>query len=188
MTHRGKFATQRPSIEVIGGPVGMPALTTMPARSSSIDDMASGWEAGGMANTAALQQAIEWVRGDLGDRHHTSFTKSRVRLRTGGVHTFNAVGADGSVVATVTNHSGATSGGKKPVGKIKSAIAELYWLSLVDAPLRLLVMTNRDFPAILESELDGALVERLSLVHVALPVDLANAVAGVSKAASDEMR
>lgn len=140
-----------------------------------------------MANTAPLQQAIEWVRRDLGERHKTVFTKAPVHLRTGGIHTFNAVATDGSLVATVTNHSGVTSGGKKPVGKIKSAIADLYWLSLVDAPQRSLVVTNHDFLTILEIELKGALVERLSLVHVELPADLAADVARVSRAASDEM-
>ena len=117
-----------------------------------------------MANTTALQQAIEWVRRDLGERHKTVFTKSPIHLRTGGIHTFNAVAKDGSLVATVTNHSGVTSGGKKPVGKIESAIADLYWPSLVDAPQRSLVVTNHDFFTILEVELEGALVERLSLV------------------------
>ena len=141
-----------------------------------------------MANTAAMQQAIEWVRGDLQRRHNTTFTKSPVRLRTGGFHTFNAVASDLSVVAMVTNHSGVTSGGKKPVGKVKSAIADLYWLSIVDAPQRFLVVTNRDFLTILETELEGALVDGLALGHVDLPTDLANAVAGVSAAASEEMR
>ena len=149
--------------------------------------MSKGVKLGSMANTSALQQAIEWVRRDLGEQYQTVFTKSSVRLQTGGRHTFNAVAADGSLVATVTNHSGVTSGGKRPVGKIKSAIADLYWLSLVDAPQRSLVVTNRDFLIILEFELKGALTEGLSLVHVELPADLAAAVASVSKAASDEM-
>jgi hypothetical protein len=141
-----------------------------------------------MANTAALQGAIEWVRGELERRHQRTFAKSPVDLRTGGVHTFNAVASDRSVVATITNHSGLTSGGKKPVGKIKSAIADLYWLSVVDAPQRFLVLTNRDFHSILDKELKGGLAEGLSLVHLELPADLANAVAGVSRAASEEMR
>src|SRR4051812_27914452 len=132
-----------------------------------------------MANTATLQQAIDWVRGELGRRHHTTFSRPQVRLPTGGVRTFNAVAADGNVVATDTKHSGSTSGGKKPVGKIKSAIADLYWLSLVEASQRILVVTNRSFLRFLEAELDGALVEGLSVVHVELPVDLANAVAEV---------
>lgn len=36
-----------------------------------------------------------------------------------------------------------------------------------------LILTNRDFLCVLESELEGALDERLSLVHLALPDELA---------------
>lgn len=92
------------------------------------------------------------------------------------------------VLATITNHSALTSGGKKPVGKIKSAIADLYWLSVVDAPVRFLVLTNRDVLSMLEAELKGALVEHFSPVHIALPDERAKSVAGVSRAASEEMR
>ena len=115
------------------------------------------------------------------------FEKRKVELETGGWRTFNAVGADASVVATVMNSSGATSGGKKPVGKIRGAIAELYFLSLVAAPHRMLVTTNRSFLTFLEHDLDGALAAGLELVHVALPPDLAAAVARVNEIASEEM-
>ena len=115
------------------------------------------------------------------------FEKRKVELETGGWRTFNAVGADASVVATVMNSSGAPSGGKKPVGKIRGAIAELYFLSLVAAPHRMLVTTNRSFMTFLEHELDGALAAGLELVYVALPPELAAAVARVNEIASQEM-
>lgn len=141
-----------------------------------------------MANTSALQEAIQWVRDDLERQFGSVFAKSKVRLRTGGARTFNAVAANGLVVASVMNASGATSGGKKPVGKIRGAIAELYYLSLVDAPSRLLVVTSLDFLRYLEREMEGALVEGLKILHVQLPARLAEAVAEVREAASDEMR
>lgn len=141
-----------------------------------------------MANTSALQEAIQWVRDDLERQFGSVFAKSRVQLRTGGSRTFNAVAADGLVVASVMNASGATSGGKKPVGKIRGAVAELYYLSLVDAPHRLLVVTSSDFLKYLDREMDGALAEGLQIVHVKLPARLAQAVAEVREAASEEMR
>lgn len=140
-----------------------------------------------MANTADLQEAIDWVRGELGHRYQVPFEKRRVQLRTGGAHTFNAVAIDGCVIATVTNSSGATSGGKKPVGKIRGAIAELYFLSLVDAAERLLFATDRDFLTYLERELEGAVTEGIALRHMALPADLAMRVASVTTSASEEM-
>ena len=140
-----------------------------------------------MANTSALQAAIEWVRSDLAARTGVAFVKARVRFTIGGTWTFNAVAADKSVVATVMNSSGATSGGKKPVGKLRGAIAELYFLSLVEAPRRALVVTNRNFLQYLERELEGALSDGLEILLITLPEDLAAAVAGVTEAASDEM-
>ena len=140
-----------------------------------------------MANTAALQDAIEWVRGELAREYSVPFGKSTVRLRTGGKRSFNAVSSDGRIIATVLNSSGATSGGKKPSGKIRYAIAELYFLSLADAPQRLLVATNAEFLKYLENETADALVEGVRLAHIPLPADLAARVAEVTTAASREM-
>jgi len=85
------------------------------------------------------------------------------------------------------NSSGATSGGKKPTGKIWGAIAELYFLSLVEAPNRLLVVTNASFLGYLRRDLEGALADGLTLAHVELPSGLAQAVAQIGAAASSEM-
>jgi hypothetical protein len=140
-----------------------------------------------MANTSALQEAFRWVRGELGQLHGVAFEKREVRLRTGASRSFNAVAEDGSIIATVTNSSGLTSGGKKPVGKIRGAIAELYFLSLADAPKRLLIATDPDFFAILRNELAGALADGLQISQLALPVGLAASVHEVTAAASTEM-
>jgi hypothetical protein len=140
-----------------------------------------------MANTTALQEAIDWVRGELGRTYAVSFGKSTVRLRTGGNRSFNAVASDGTVIATVLNSSGVTSGGKKPTGKIRYAISELYFLSLADARERLLVATNAEFLKYLKDETDGALVDGVRLEHVQLPTELADRVAEVTTAASREM-
>jgi len=140
-----------------------------------------------MANTAPLQDAIHWVREDLGRQFGLSMTKARVSLRTGGERTFNAVADDVSIVATVMNSSGSTSGGKKPIGKIRGAVAELYYLSLVEDARRLLVVTNPDFYAILRQEFRGALIEEIELIHLPLPRNLAASVGRVHGAASDEM-
>ncbi|MET9317282.1 hypothetical protein ABZX12_36150 [Kribbella sp. NPDC003505] len=140
-----------------------------------------------MANTAALQEAIDWARGDLERQYGVPFAKSTVRLHTGGTRSFNAVASDGTVVATVLNSSGATSGGKKPVGKLRYAIAELYYLSLVQSRHRLLVVTNADFLEYLSNEVAGALIDGIELVHLPLPPLLAGRVAEVTTAASEEM-
>jgi hypothetical protein len=140
-----------------------------------------------MANTSDLQDAIDWTRSELAGRHGVTVDKRPVRLRPGALHTFNAVSSDGSVVAAISNASGYTSGGRRPVGKIRGAIAELYWLSLVDASTRLLVLTNREFFEILTREMANALPVGVEIIHVALPDELASRVAAVTTAASEEM-
>lgn len=140
-----------------------------------------------MANTAALQEAIDWVRRDLAERYGVAFQKRPVQPRTGKLRTFNAVAADGTVVATVTNSSGPTSGGKKPVGKVRGAIAELYFLSLVDAPSRALILTDPAFLPYVMAELDGALPAYLKVLLVPLPEDLSNKVHHDTHSTSNEM-
>ncbi len=144
-------------------------------------------EAVGMANTAILQRSFEWVRSELAREFNVGFEKKAVSLHTGGTHTFNAVAADRTVIATIMNSGGATSGGKKPVGKIRGALAELYFLALVQSERRMLVTTNPDFHELLTTAVRGALFPGLELKHVPLPADLAAAVANVTKAASEEM-
>jgi hypothetical protein len=140
-----------------------------------------------VANTAALQEAFDWIRQELGRRHGGNFAKRTVALRTGGTKTFNAVAEDRSLVATIINASGRTSGGKKPVGKIRGAIADLYFLGLAQTSGRQLIVTNPEFYSILTTELEGAIDPSVTLVHMALPAELAARVAAVTDAASQEM-
>ncbi len=135
---------------------------------------------------SGLQDAIEWVRSALAAERGVEVAKGSVELVSGGSRNFNAVATEGSVVATVMNSSGATSGGKKPVGKIRGAVAELYYLSLVSVPDRQLV-TNAEFHHYFLRELDGALAPGIQLRHLPLPPNLAQRVAGVTAGASDEM-
>jgi hypothetical protein len=145
------------------------------------------WKDREMANTSDLQAAIDWTRSELGRLRGQPFSKKTVRLSSGASHTFNAVSSDNSVVATISNASGLTSGGKRPVGKIRGAVADLYWLSLVDAPTRQLILTNGQFFEIFRQEMDGALAPGVNIMHIPLPDDLATRVAAVTTAASHEM-
>lgn len=134
-----------------------------------------------------MQEAIGWVRGALAAERGLAVARRSMTLTTGGSRSFNAVTANGSLVATVMNSSGATSGGKKPIGKIRGAIAEMYHLSLVVAPDRQLIVTNAEFHGYLLRELDGALAPGIQLRHLPLLPDLARRVAGVTADASNEM-
>jgi len=140
-----------------------------------------------MASTTALEESFDWIRNQLAGEAGVSFAKRTVPLTTGGQHTFNAVAADGSLIATITNSSGATSGRKKPVGKLHSAINYIYFLSLVSAPRRMLIVTNPEFDRYLRAELAGALAPGIEVTLIELPAELSQRVGQVTRDASDEM-
>ena len=102
-------------------------------------------------------------------------------------HELDAVSADRRLVAGIKSSSGKTSGGRRPSGKIAAAYKELYFLSLVDADRRILVLTDRGFYRIMMSESDGKLVSGLELMLIELPPKLKEQVQAVHKAVSQEM-
>jgi hypothetical protein len=90
-----------------------------------------------VADTSYLRREVEnYVRAQLAEEFGQHFTAEFLSLAPGGRHEFDAVAADRSVVASVKSASGLTAGGRVPSGKIKDCVAELYYLSLVEAPTR----------------------------------------------------
>lgn len=141
-----------------------------------------------MANTNYLKRTVEdYVRAQLAREFGVPFRPGVLQLVTGGTHEFDAVSEDGSVVAGIKAASGKTSGGRTPVGKIKSAIAELYFLSLVSVPRRILVLTDPEFYQILSKRLEGRLAEGLELKLIRLPADIQCQVDKVRRDASREV-
>ena len=113
-----------------------------------------------MANTTYLRREVEaFVRARLGDEFQQPFTADFLPLRPGGRHEFDAVSSDRSVVASVKSASGLTSGGRVPSAKIKDCVAELYYLSLIEAPVRRLILTTPAFFEIFVKRTQGAVAE-----------------------------
>lgn len=141
-----------------------------------------------MADTSYLKREVEqYVREQLATEFGVPFRPKVLTLDTGGTHEFDAVSADGVVVAAIKAASGLTSGGKNPSGKIKTAIAELYYLSLVSAPVRLLILTNPEFHALLSRDVVGRLAPGLALKLVPLPTEMAKRVRQIQDEASREV-
>jgi hypothetical protein len=141
-----------------------------------------------MADTTYLKRVVEcFVRDALTREFGTRFESRFLPLSTGGTHEFDAVSEDGRIVASIKSASGKTAGGKNPSGKIKDSIAELYFLSLATAPIRMLVLTSPEFHAIMSGVLAGRLAAGLSLKLVPLPQDIQERVEHVQKAASQEV-
>jgi hypothetical protein len=141
-----------------------------------------------MADTSYLRREVEsHVRAQLAVQHDQSFSSQFLTLRTGGRHEFDAVSADGQIVAGVKAASGLTAGGRIPSGKINSSLAELYYLSLVEAPIRLLILTNPEFHEIFLKKTSGAIADGITVVCMPLPEAMQAEVDAVVRRASDEV-
>lgn len=141
-----------------------------------------------MADTTYLKNVVEpFVRDQLASRYGVPFQSRVLTLVTGGTHEFDAVSADGRVVAAIKAHSGKTARGLHPAAKVRDAEAELYYLTLVAAPIRLLVLTNREFYEIMERRLTGRLAPGIAVEHIPLPDDIQKEVTRVQAVASQEV-
>ena len=141
-----------------------------------------------MADTTFLKTVVEpHVRSVLQQEFGVSFEAQEVALSTGATQEFNAVSGDRSIVAAIKSASGRTAGGKIPSGKIKTAEAELYYLSLAQARTRLLVLTNPEFYEIMSKRLEGRLAPGISLRLVELPQEMQAKVSALQKVASKEV-
>lgn len=141
-----------------------------------------------VANTSYLRYQVEpWIRDQLRDNYHQAFTSQVLELRTGGRREFDAVSEDNRIVASVKAHSGVTSGGKNPSAKINSALLEIYFLMLVPADERVLILTNPEFFEIFSHSTKGRVVPEVRVELMPLPPDMQAQVEAVTKRASDEM-
>ena len=141
-----------------------------------------------MANTMVMKRKVEdFVRAVLCEEYGQPFESKFLRLTTGGRHEFDAVSADGQIVTSIKASSGLTSGGRIPSGKIKDSLAELYYLSLVDAPVRILVLTTPAFHELFAHFVKGALPNTIKLRLITLPPDLQREVDVVVAIASREV-
>jgi hypothetical protein len=140
-----------------------------------------------------LKRQIEpYVRKQLEQEFGQSFEKQFLPIgrRADGsqaTHEFDAVSADGRIVVGIKSSSGKTRGGKRPSGKIAGAYKELYFLSLVNAERRILVLTDPEFYRIFQSDCDGKLATGLELILIPLPPELEKRVQAMREAASQEM-
>lgn len=141
-----------------------------------------------MADTTYLKYAVEeYVRGRLAEEYGVPFASRILTLSTGGTHEFDAVSEDGAVVTSIKAAGGKTSGGRLPSGKVKSAVAELYYLCLVPAPTRMLVLVSREFHEILSRCLEGRLAPGIALKLIELPEEMQSEVDRIRRVASLEV-
>jgi hypothetical protein len=141
-----------------------------------------------VANTAYLRYTVEpWVRARLEERYGRPFSSRVLGLTTGGKREFDAVSDDLSIVASIKAHSGLTSGGRNPSAKISSALLEVYFLTLVPAEVKLLILTDPEFFDIFAKNTAGRVAPGIAVERMALPAKMQAAVREVTRSASIEM-
>ncbi|MGD0153411.1 MAG: hypothetical protein ABSC17_06575 [Thermacetogeniaceae bacterium] len=141
-----------------------------------------------MANTNYLKNAVEtFIRNQLEQEYGVAFTARTLQLTTGGKHEFDAVSSDGHIVTAIKTASGKTARGKNPSGKIKDVEAELYYLLLIQAPIRQLILTSEEFYKIMVQRLKGRLANGIELRLIILPHDMQEQVTLIQQAASKEI-
>jgi hypothetical protein len=145
-----------------------------------------------MADTTALKTKVEeCVRAWLDQRFETRFTKQFLPLV--GVqgnpkkHEFDAVSEDGSIVCGIKTASWKTSGGKRGSGKVQGAYTELYFLSLVQAKDKYLILTDPEFFRCFTQECGGRLAIGIKLLHYQLPADLCTEIDAIRKVSRTEL-
>lgn len=145
-----------------------------------------------MADTRLLKSHVEpFVREWLSNRFGVSFNKKVLPLKRAGAghgkHEFDAVSDDGKIVAGIKSSSGKTTGGKGPSGKKHSAYEELYFLSLIEADKKLLVLTDPEFFKLFSSDAEGKIAPGIELLFCPLSSDLQGLVRELRRKASSEI-
>jgi hypothetical protein len=141
-----------------------------------------------MADTNYLKNEVEnWVRNWLqGQFPGHIFSKQYITLTSGGRHEFDAVSEDGNIIAGIKSSSHKTSGGNLPSGKFAVLYQELYFLSLVNAPTKLLILTNQELFIDFVKRSEAKVAEGIQIRYCQLPADIIKQVNLVKKKASQE--
>ena len=137
-----------------------------------------------MVSTRQLGTAVaDHVRDVLSARYQTVFRRKRQRLQPGGYHEFDAVSENGRIVAAVKT---ATATGRHPASNMANCLAELYFLSMAPGRRKILVLTSPEFHEMFRTAMAGKIPGNVEIMYVPLPADVAERVAAVQRAGTDE--
>lgn len=134
-----------------------------------------------MADTNVLKTLAEpHVRQWCSSKYGIEFEdhEKEVSLVTGGVHRFDVVSKDGAVVAGIKT-SALRDDGKVSPGVIKSTFTELYFLSLIKARVKLMILTDKGYWEHFRRISMGKVSEGIEIVHCPLSKEIKEKVAVV---------
>lgn len=141
-----------------------------------------------MANTSLLKSVEplvrRWAAATYGRPVETG--EVALQLTSGGLHKFDVVSVDRTLVGGV-KASRARLGGRAGTGVIKSLFTELYFLSLVEAEVRLLVLTDPALYGYFLRQAQGRIAPGIEIVQFALPEEMTARLAPVHESSSREI-
>lgn len=145
-----------------------------------------------MADTNLLKTLVEpHVRRWLSQMHGIEFEdhEKELKLLTGGRHRFDAVSKDGSIVAGIKTSALRNYASRLPIGAgvIKSTFAEIYFLTLVDAKKKLMVLTDKRFYEYFLRISSGKVARQVELIHCELPKEIMDRVSDIHGTCSKEI-
>ena len=142
-----------------------------------------------MANAEDLKNLIEpHVREWFRNEYNQSFETEEIplKLKTGGQHKFDVVSKNRTIVGGIKATTLRKKGGVG-VGVIKSAFTELYYLSLVEADKKFLILTDKGFYEHFKKISSGKILSDTKIIYCQLPKRLSDIVAEIHKTASEEI-
>jgi len=148
-----------------------------------------------VADTTYMKNVVEpWVRTWLaqqfpGHRFSKQFLELNANFQSvPGKHEFDAVSEDKSIVAAIKGHSWKTSGGNLPSGKYAQLYQELYFLSLVKATQKFLILTHEEMYNDFQKRSQGKIAEGIRILFCELPREVEEKVASMQVRASKEQK
>lgn len=142
-----------------------------------------------MADTRCQLEVEDWVRREwLPARFGQEFRSSKLRLLPGGKFEFDAVSADGTIVATISTSAAWTVGGKRSTGAIMKHRSDMLFLLMARAAVRLLVLTEDTMYTFWEAQQRrGRVPTEIEVVLARLPSELQTRLVQARARSSAEM-
>ena len=98
-----------------------------------------------MADTSVQVMVEGWVRREwLPHRYGQPFSRGRVDLSSGGVFEFDAVSADGTIIANISTSGLKTATGNYGSGKVQKVRSDIFFLLLAKAARKVVLLTEPD--------------------------------------------
>jgi len=145
-----------------------------------------------MADTSYLKSVVEdhvraWLKEKFGQSFAPAFLPLAGVQGTARTHEFDAVSEDRAIVCSIKTASWKTSSGKRGSSKVHGAYTELYFLGLVTARDKYVVLPDPEFLRCFTRETGGRLINGVTLLHCPLPDDLSKEIDSIRTKSRSEL-